>query len=89
LGFHYPPTALKVDIMISRFEPGKNIAIVTSQGHCDIAMFDHTTKELAATITSVLGFEVVENIKMSNGSNPAVVKKESLLKEAKVAEKSL
>lgn len=63
-----------------RLKPGKKAIIVTSQGNPDPAAFDATTEEFAKVL-AMMGFSVVDTIKMSNANSPAAIKERKDLVE--------
>ncbi|HPJ29966.1 MAG TPA: flavodoxin family protein [Methanothrix sp.] len=69
----------------SRLAPGKKAVIVTSQGHPDTSAFEKAADEFAG-ILKLLGFEVVEIIRMGGGGAPdAVLERKDLLEKARAA----
>jgi multimeric flavodoxin WrbA len=73
----------------SRLSPGKKAVIVISQGNPDVNAFDGAVQDFARVL-GMLGFEVIETIKMANGNRPDSVKERpDLLEKAKAAGKSL
>jgi len=69
----------------SRLRPGKKAIIVTSQGNPDLEAFEKAATDFAGVLRR-LGFEVVEIIRMANGSAPdAVMGRKDLLEKAKSA----
>jgi len=66
----------------SRLRPGKKAIIVTSQGNPDLEAFEKAATDFAGALRR-LGFEVVETIRMANGSAPdAVLGRKDLLEKA-------
>jgi len=73
----------------SRLAPGKKAVIVTSQGHPDISAFEKAADDFAG-ILKLLGFEVVEIIRMGSGGPPdAVLERKDLLDQARSGGSSL
>ncbi len=73
----------------SRLTPGKKAVIVTSQGDPNPDSFDNVTQEFSRAL-NLLGFEVVDTIKMVSGITPDAAKgRKDLLEKAKAAGKSL
>lgn len=73
----------------SRLRPGKKAIIVTSQGDPNPDSFNNASQEFAGAL-GMLGFEVVDTIKMVSGSAPDAVKgRKDLLEKAKADGKSL
>jgi FMN-dependent NADH-azoreductase len=73
----------------SRLAPGKKAVIVTSQGHPDISAFEKAADDFAG-ILKLLGFEVVEIIRMGGGGAPdAVLARRDLLDKARAAGRAL
>ncbi|MFB3766063.1 MAG: flavodoxin family protein [Methanotrichaceae archaeon] len=73
----------------SRLMPGKKAVIVTSQGDPNPSTFDNVTQEFAKSL-NLLGFKVVDTIKMVSGGNPNAAKgRKDLLEKAKAAGRSL
>ena len=73
----------------SRLMPGKKAVIITSQGDPNPSSFDNVTQEFAKAL-SLLGFQVVDTIKMVSGGSPDAVKgRKDLLEKAKAAGRSL
>ena len=73
----------------SRLRPGKKAVIVTSQGNPDLSAFEKAADDFAG-ILKLLGFEVVEIIRMGGGGAPdAVLGRRDLLEKAKAAGRAL
>ncbi|HOT06327.1 MAG: Iron-sulfur flavoprotein [Methanosaeta sp. PtaB.Bin039] len=73
----------------SRLSPGKKAVIVTSQGDPDPDAYDNVPREFAKAL-SLLGFEVIDTIKMVSGIAPDDVKgRGDLLEKAREAGRSL
>ncbi len=73
----------------SRLKPGKKAVVVISQGDPDLAAYDNISKEFARVL-ELLGFKVIEIIRMANGMSPDAVKgRKDLLEKAKAAGRSL
>ena len=73
----------------SRLRPGKKAVIVTSQGNPDLSAFEKAADDFAG-ILKLLGFEVVEIIRMGSGGPPdAVLARRDLLDQARSVGSSL
>lgn len=73
----------------SRLAAGKKAVIVTSQGNPDLSAFEKAADEFAG-ILKLLGFEVVEIIRMESGGPPdAVLERKDLLDQARSVGSSL
>jgi len=73
----------------SRIKPGKKAVIVTSQGDPNSDAFNGATGEFTKAL-NLLGFQVVDTIKMVSGMTPDAVKgRKDLLEKAKADGKSL
>ncbi|HWQ19884.1 MAG TPA: flavodoxin family protein [Methanotrichaceae archaeon] len=73
----------------SRLRPGKKAVIVTSQGDPNPDSFNNVSQEFAKAL-NLLGFEVVDTIKMVSGNTPDAAKgRKDLLERAKAVGKAL
>jgi len=73
----------------SRLSPGKKAVIVISQGDPNPNSFDNAIAEFSQAL-SLLGFKVIDTIKMVGGMSPDATKgRKDLLEKAKAAGRSL
>ncbi len=72
-----------------RLKPGKKAIIITSQGSPDIDAFKAVDQGIA-DILRLYGFNIVDTIRMTNGSSPSAVRsREDLMERAKADGKAL
>lgn len=66
----------------TRWNPGKRLILITSQGNADAASFANVHKDLTTIFQHLGGFKIVGDITMTNGNDPDAIKSRPELVEA-------